>query len=100
MKLLWIVAGIALATGSAASAQDSTEVETPAADKVVCKTKKVTGSRTKVNRTCMTKREWDELSQQTRRDVNGLERDANQKEALRRGDAMGAGAIAGGAGPS
>lgn len=95
MKLLWIVAGAALAASSPASAQDSTDEGQSKADKVICKTKKITGSRTKVRRTCMTKREWDELADATRRDVQGLERDANQKEALRRGDA-GVPAMAGG----
>lgn len=96
MKLIWILAGAVLAFGPAASAQEGDGAADSAAEKVICKTKKVTGSRTKVNRTCMTKREWDELAQQTRRDVNGLERDANQVEALRRGDSLGGAAMGGG----
>ena len=76
MKLLWIVAGVALATGSVAIAQDDDDASK--SEKVICKTKKVTGSRTKVKRTCMTKAQWDELAERTKKSMDDFSRNAGQ----------------------
>lgn len=82
MKRLWILAGAALAVAGIANAQDEQDEETARANKIVCKTEKITGSRTKVRRVCMSRRDWDELALNTRRGVNMLEDDANQKESI------------------
>jgi hypothetical protein len=77
MKLLWIVAGAVLATGTAASASDE-DSGAPPEEKLVCRTEKVTGSRTKVKRTCMTKAQWDELAERTKKDMDDFSRNAGQ----------------------
>jgi hypothetical protein len=81
MKLLWMVAGVALAAGSVASAKDTDkdDDDTPSSEKVVCKTEKVTGSRIKVKRTCRTRAEWDEISANARQGVNDLVRSADTR---------------------
>jgi hypothetical protein len=82
MKLLWMVAGLALATSGVVSAKDNDDEEEVAAqDKVICKTKKVTGSRTKVSRTCMTKAEWDATAAAARQGVDKLSRDASMNQS-------------------
>lgn len=83
-KTAILVSAALLASGTAAIAADK---ETEGAkdakeEKRICKTEKVTGSLTRVRRTCLTQREWDRLAEITRRNVNELERDANQSEAL------------------
>lgn len=78
MKLLWMIAGVALAAGTTVNAQDNEDEDAQKAEKVICKTKKVTGSRTKVNRTCMTRAEWDAQAAAARDMNNKLSRDAAQ----------------------
>jgi hypothetical protein len=82
MKLLWMVAGIALASATVATAADE-ESEDPGA-KVVCKTEKVTGSRTKTKRTCMTQKEWDELASQSRQGMDRI----NSQAGVNRGSSQ------------
>jgi hypothetical protein len=67
MNKIWVVALAALvsATGASAAAPDSATQE-----KQVCKTEKVTGSRTRTQRICMTQTQWRELEARTRK---GLE---------------------------
>jgi len=96
MKTLGIVAAAMLMTATGAAAEEPQAEEKPAKEKKICRTEKMTGSLTRVRRTCLTQREWDQLAAGTRRNVDRLTRDANQVEALRRGDANGAGAMAGG----
>lgn len=104
MKAFGIVATLVLMAGGAGSAAWAQEAEAPAVqapdqaaqqEKKICRSQKMTGSLTRVRRTCLTRAEWDRLAEGTRRNVNSLERDANQTESLRRGDAMGAGAVGG-----
>ena len=72
MKLVWMAAGIVLATTSAAYAKDNDKDSKE--EKVICKTEKVTGSRTKTKRICMTEQEWAQLAAETRKDVDDLSR--------------------------
>lgn len=81
MKLLWMVAGIALATGTAVNANDDEGEDAAKEEKVICKTKKVTGSRTKVNRTCLTKAQWDAQAAAARDMNNKLSRDAAMNQS-------------------
>ena len=76
MKLLWMVAGIALASATAANAADEDEDDAPQKEKVVCKTEKITGSRIKSKRTCMTQKQWDEVAASARKGVDDLVRDS------------------------
>lgn len=77
MKTLSFVAAAALATVAIApvGAQETSE---PAGqqEKKICRTQKMTGSLTRRIRTCMTKAEWDRLSEGSRRGVENLIRDA------------------------
>lgn len=73
MRLIWMAAGIALAAAGTAHAQDSDSAESKE-EKVICKTEKVLGSRTKTKKICMTQVEWDRLAAETQQDVNNLTR--------------------------
>ena len=79
------------ASGASAKDEDNTETAEAVKEKKICKTEKVTGSLTRVRRTCLTQREWDRLAEVTRRGVEGLERDANQSEGLRNNSFRGPG---------
>lgn len=70
------------ASGASAKDEDNSQTAEAAKEKKICKTEKVTGSLTRVRRTCLTQREWDRLAELTRKGVEGLERDANQAEGL------------------
>jgi hypothetical protein len=48
---------------------------------VTCRTEPVLGSRTRVNRVCMTRAEWNQLAQETRRGQDQMMRNANKNQA-------------------
>jgi len=50
-------------------------------EKKICKSEKLTGSLTRVQRTCMTKAEWDRLAEGTNKNIDALTRDANRQVA-------------------
>jgi hypothetical protein len=75
MKLIWMLAGIALTAGTIAHAEDEADVTK---EKLVCRTEKLTGSRTKVRRICMTRAQWDEVAQQTKKGLDDFSRSASQ----------------------
>lgn len=86
MKSLQIAAAVLLMTAAGAIAappppEAEAEAEQPAREKKICRTEKITGSLTRVRRTCLTQRQWDEMALNTRRAIEGLERDANQTAA-------------------
>jgi len=71
MKLIWAAAGLALVTSAAAYAKDDdSDKDGEKKEKLICKTERVTGSRTRVNRTCMTSEQWDELAAQTKKNID------------------------------
>ena len=87
MKMGYIIAAAALATGSAALAQDA---QTPAqptqatqvaakSEKKICRIEQLTGSLISRQRICMTQEGWDRLAEKSRQEVGELERDANQR---------------------
>ena len=82
MRILGIAAAAVLMIATGASAADGDDGAEAKQEKKICKTEKVTGSLTRVRRTCLTQREWDRLAELTRKGVEGLERDANQAEGL------------------
>ena len=53
----------------------------PKKEKKICRTEKMTGSLTRVRRTCMTQSEWDELAAATKKDVDRYTNDANGRQA-------------------
>ena len=72
-----------LASGTVATAADSDTSGSQDAqkEKRICKSEKITGSLTRVRRTCYTQREWDRLAEIARRENDLITRDANQKYA-------------------
>lgn len=53
--------------------------------KMVCKTVTTTGSRLGGKRTCLPKREWDRLHDQTRKDIGDMQDTFSQKPASEAG---------------
>ncbi len=74
-----MLALLLLASAAGASAADENNGASPVPDKkdkVICHTEKVTGSRSKVYRTCMTRAEWDELASKTKKGLDDMARQA------------------------
>lgn len=74
MKTSYMVATLALLTATGAMAKDKDQTADGAkAEKKVCRSEGVTGSLARVNKICMTKEEWNELSRQTHSDIDDLQ---------------------------
>lgn len=76
------IASVAIALVAMTPAQASPPSETPApapapatGDKVICKKQPVFGSLTRVSKTCRTKREWDEIENDSKDTVKGFQRE-------------------------
>jgi len=84
MKITTILLAAALLTSGTAvfAAEDGTENPEAQQEKRICKNEKITGSLTRVRRVCLTQREWDRLAEGTRKNVNDLDRDANQRQSF------------------
>lgn len=79
MKIIFVAAAIAMAAGaSTANAQNKPEEE-PKKEKKICKSEPVTGSLTRVRRTCLTQSEWDELSDRTIKQVGEFVKRQNDR---------------------
>jgi len=77
MKRAIIVAAAVLMSATGAIAEEpAAEVERP--ERKVCRSVKMTGSLTRVRRTCLTQAEWDRVSDRARGTVAGLDRNSNQ----------------------
>lgn len=79
MKTIPLLAMIALVStaGAAAAQTDQDQANHPKKEKQICRSEPVTGSRTKVNRVCMTLEEWNKLAEQTRNSMDSISRDAS-----------------------
>ena len=73
MKTTCIVAALALLTATGAMAKDDKADDGAKAEKKVCRSEGVTGSLARVNKICMTKEEWNQLSRQTKSDIDDLQ---------------------------
>lgn len=62
--------------GSPAAAERDGQNQ-PKKEKMICKSQKVTGSRTKVNRICMTKDQWEQLAANTKKGLDEMGRSAS-----------------------
>ena len=92
MKNHTLVAALALLGASAAFAQDSGEAPAPSpsgapsqadtAEKKICHVERMTGSRIRATRICLTRAEWNRLSEGSQRNVDNLVKDANQTRAV------------------
>ena len=76
--ILLVAALLASGTAATAAAPDPNGSQDARKEKRICKTEKITGSLTRVRRTCYTQREWDRLAEIARRDQDLITRDANQ----------------------
>lgn len=66
-------------SAQAAYAGDDTKAAGDAPkEKKVCKSERMTGSLTRVNRVCMTQAEWDKLAERTSKSVDDLNRNQNR----------------------
>lgn len=62
--------------GAQAQPTPATQVAEPTEAKKICRTERITGSLTRVRRTCLTEAEWRELATRSRRSVEDTQRDA------------------------
>lgn len=69
-----------LAANAEVEAQAVTDTAA-AQEKKICRTERMTGSLTRVRRTCLTRAQWDRLAEGSRRNFEELLADANQKQA-------------------
>jgi hypothetical protein len=77
--LLMVSAALMMAASPDGSAVASlSPEEEAAAEKMICRKKVVTGSRSKRERICMSKRQWDRLHANARNDVGRILDDANR----------------------
>jgi hypothetical protein len=77
MKLyLALAAGILALTGTAAVAQGDEQASQQESekDRLVCKSEKVTGSRARVKRVCLTREQWGELAAETKDNIDQYSR--------------------------
>jgi hypothetical protein len=78
--------------GAAAEAPVEQAAATPGKPKKVCRSEKVTGSLTRVRRTCLTVEEWAHIESRTRDEVGKLQRGAAGSTAVQDNAAAMAGA--------
>ncbi len=76
MKKGCVLALLLLTAATGVSAAEGESQEAPKKEKMICKKDKVTGSRTKVNRICMTKAQWDQLAATTKKGMDEMGRSA------------------------
>ena len=76
--ILLVAALLTSGTVAVAAAPDTDGSQDAQKEKRICKSEKITGSLTRVRRSCYTQREWDRLAEIARRDVDLITRDANQ----------------------
>ena len=76
--ILLVAALLTSGTVAVAAAPDTDGSQDAQTEKRICKSEKITGSLTRVRRTCYTQREWDRLAEIARRDQDLITRDANQ----------------------
>jgi len=82
MKALAMALAASMITATGALAQEPAAAQVAQPERKICKTHKMTGSLTRVRRVCLTQSQWAQMAQNTRRSVDSLEDDANQKESI------------------
>jgi hypothetical protein len=76
MKTTCIMAALALFAAGEALAQQ-TDTDAAQQEKKICKTEPITGSRTRVRKTCMTAAQWRLLASRTRDGIEDAAKQAN-----------------------
>jgi hypothetical protein len=74
MKTSLTIAALALFAATGAMAEPAQDAAAPKAEKKVCKTERVTGSLTRVNKICMTAQEWTALAANSRKALDDISR--------------------------
>ena len=81
MKISIVAAAALIAvTGVAASAQDAQEESSE--ERKICRTSKMTGSRTRRSRICLTEAQWRELASRTRKGLEEMGQSASGGQAV------------------
>jgi len=70
----------------AAHAKDRDADAQPDPNKKICRNEKMTGSLTRVTRTCMTQAEWAKLAETTNKSIDDLNRNQARFSAQKAGD--------------
>lgn len=76
MKKHFMLTLLALTAATGVSATENEGQQPAKKEKMICKSEKVTGSRTKVRRTCMTQAQWDQLAESTKKGLDEMGRNA------------------------
>ncbi|HEY6814565.1 MAG TPA: hypothetical protein VI168_03400 [Croceibacterium sp.] len=90
MRILWI-GGLVLLVAGGAAAQDAPS-EASGKDEQICKTERVTGSRARRTRICMTQDEWDRLRRETKQGIEDIQRNSGAVPRQQSGAGAAAGA--------
>jgi hypothetical protein len=72
-----VVALMMLVCAASATAAAPQSGEEPKKERKICRSEKVTGSLTRVNRICLTQAQWDELAARTKRGLDEMTRTAS-----------------------
>lgn len=94
MRKSCMLALLVLTAGASVSAaekepKETSQKATSKKDKVVCRSEKLTGSRTKVRRICMTLEQWDQLAANTRNSMDEASRTAGRGSTKSSSDPFG-----------
>ena len=81
MKKTCLAALMVIMSTSSVAAADG-DKEKPKKEKKICRSEKVTGSLTRVNRICMTQAEWDELAARTKKGLDEMASSAAGGQAI------------------
>jgi hypothetical protein len=75
MKFTYLLAAaLTVSLAAPALAGDGDKAPDAPKEKKICRTERVTGSLVAQRRICMTKAEWDKLAQQTKNDIEDIQR--------------------------
>ena len=72
-----------------AQEEKATTEAQPKKEKLICRSERVLGSRTRYNRTCLTQAEWDQLAAQSGQELNRMQRNASGSSVDRSAENMG-----------
>lgn len=76
MKRHLLTGMLLLAFAVPALADEPSKDDPSAKEKKICRTEPITGSRTRVNRICMTREQWDEVAKRTTDAIDSFTRNA------------------------
>lgn len=89
-KAFGIVVTAVLLTATGSFAQESETDQAQPSEKKICKSEKMTGSLTRVRRTCMTKAQWDAVAEANRKAAGDFVRNSQNNQSVGRGQTLAA----------